>query len=71
MSESCWRRVEEAKKKKGDTAWTPEFGESYQFWCPTRDKHQHVAKIGVSVQPIDILRGDHYRLGKDRRGERD
>ena len=37
---SC-RRSEKKKKKekKGDTAWTPEFSESYQFWCPTRDKH--------------------------------
>ena len=45
MSEPFWCRVEEAKKKKkkrkkkGDTAWTSEFSESYQFWCPTRDKH--------------------------------
>ena len=48
------RRIEEArekKKKKEDTAWTPESGELYQFWCPTHVGHQHVAKIGMSVQP--------------------
>lgn len=39
------------KKKKEDTAWTPKSGELYQFWCPTHVGHQHVAKIGMSVQP--------------------
>lgn len=39
------------KKKEEDTAWTPESSELYQFWCPTHVGHQHVAKIGMSVQP--------------------
>ena len=39
------------KRKKRDTARTPESDESYLFWCSTRVGHQHIAKNGVSVQP--------------------
>ena len=41
----------EKKKKKEDTRRTPESDESYLFQCPTRVRHQHDTKNGVSVQP--------------------
>ena len=46
-------RVGETKKKekKEDTRRTPVSGESYPFRCPTRVRHRHDAKNGVSVQP--------------------
>ena len=51
-SEPCQSRVGEAKKKKKrDTRRTPESGESYPYRCPTRVRHRHDAKNGVSVQP--------------------
>ena len=55
-SEPCRRRVgacrrNEKKKKKEDTRRTPESSESYPFRCPTRVRHRHDAKNGVSVQP--------------------
>ena len=57
VSEPCRRRVgacrrnEKKKKKKEDTRRTPESSESYPFRCPTRVRHRHDAKNGVSVQP--------------------
>ena len=42
---------ETKKKKKEDTCRTPESSESYPFRCPTRVRHRHDAKNGVSVQP--------------------
>ena len=52
-SEPCQSCVGEAKKKKKkrDTRRTPESSESYPYRCPTRVRHQHDAKNGVSVQP--------------------
>ena len=52
---ACQSRVravsEKQKKKKRDTRRTPESGESYPYWCPTRVRHRHNAKNGVSMQP--------------------
>ena len=56
-SELCRSRVGAASarvgetKKKEDTRRTPESGESYPFRCPTRVRHRHDAKNGVSVPP--------------------
>ena len=48
-----WRvhRVGEAKKRKKDTAWTLEFGESSLYPCPTHVGHRYITKNGVLVQP--------------------
>ena len=48
-----WRvhRVGEAKKRKKDTAWTLESGESSLYPCPTRVGHRYITKNGVLVQP--------------------
>ena len=54
VSKPC-RRSEKKKKKRRDTRWTPESGESYPYRCPTRVRHQHDAKNGVSVQPRRCL----------------
>ena len=50
-----WCRVGEAKKKKNYTAWTPMSGESCQYPCLTHVGHRHVAKNGVSVQPLYLI----------------
>ena len=56
-SEPCQSRVGEAKKKKKrDTRRTPESGESYPYRCPTRVRHRHDAKNGMSVQPSLIYK---------------
>ena len=51
MSDVSKKRGKKKKKEEEDTAWTPESSELYQFWCPTHVGHQHVTKIGMSVQP--------------------
>ena len=53
VSKPC--RRSKKKKKKRDTRWIPESGESYPYRCPTRVRHQHDAKNGVSVQPRRCL----------------
>ena len=47
---------EKRKKKKKDTARTPESDESYQYQCLTCVGHWYFAKNGVSMQPRKKMR---------------
>ena len=48
----CWSRIGAVlKKKKKNTARTPESGKSNRFWCSIRVGHRNDAKNFVLVQP--------------------